>query len=340
MIKKIFFLANPNSIHVMRWLDICKSGEIIVDTSLCPENIENSSIAGYILLGIKVMFARTSGVLHAHSASGYGLTALISLKKYIITIYGTEVYSVKKSGFLYRFFISLVLKRARVITASSEEMSSFVQTTFNISSEKIRVFTLGYFEKIFFDQKRPGRRYHWVVNRRTHPVYNTIELLRGFYQYCAEGGQGDILVAFGNSDGVYANKVYEEYSDSPFRARVRLIKEGVSMEEMADFLNDSKLAISTPESDQLSASILESIACGCVPVLYDNGAYDSIFLTDCAYKMIDRNVEDFCGMFHATSLISQSDLDSMSDRGKQYLAATQSQDAINNMVKQLYADAC
>ena len=108
--KKIVFLANCNSPHLDRWLDLL--GMLGFEVEVWSiHNCEGKgharqilpafarklpTILKYILAGLFLRFQKNVDFFHAHNTSGYGLTALLAGKKYIITTYGSEIFSTNK----------------------------------------------------------------------------------------------------------------------------------------------------------------------------------------------------------------------------------------------------
>lgn len=245
---------------------------------------------GYVLLGLLCRLRYRGGrdgvLLHAHNTSGYGLAALLSGCPYIVTTYGSEIYAAAARGRLYRCLIGAVLRRALLVTASTARMHDELVRGFGLPEERIVTFSLGV-DPLFFPDAAARARLRaahgigqeepvWISNRRITPLYHTLELVRAFRRYRADGGRGRLILLEGSSDPAYLARVLAEAAAVP---EVLFVPGFLAQDRLRSLLSAADFAISVPDTDQLSSSILESIACGCIPVLLDNPAYAPVLRT-------------------------------------------------------------
>lgn len=296
----VCYLANPNSVHVADWLSL--------DPSLCRnvqiwhinENPDEGVVAEsrdrdawspigdswrwipkairYAALGAVARFRLPPRTLvHAHSASGYGLAALIAGRPFILTTYGSEVLSAKERSWLYRRILSLALDRASVITCTSPQMHRCLRMQFGVPASKIRQFSLGV-DPLFTEPTAPRSRceldtLRFVSLRSIAPLYRTIELVQAFRSFVQGGARTELVLVEGNANGDYLRKVEAIAAECPL---IRIVRGPLSRRQIRDLLDSCHFSVSVPDSDQLSATILESMVRQVVPVLRDLDAYEPV----------------------------------------------------------------
>lgn len=300
--KEITLLANPYSPHVRHWEDILFFGgykvtiltahphksDFLVSskvTDILPFSLANMPMFfRYIMTGLFLRFSKkyTFDFIHAHNTSGYGLSALLSGAPFIITTYGSEIFNSVNRGWLYRYLIKTVLKRAMAITSASPKMTELLITDFGIDKHKIHEFSLGVSNVFFYDQIGRNKIRNilkldsypvWCVNRRIHPLYHTVELIKAFVEFRRDTGIGFLLVLEGDSDPTYLNLVEKLCVGQEC---VKLIRGFKQQDELRAYLSAADFSISVPESDQLSSSILEGAACGAIPLLANLESYSAV----------------------------------------------------------------
>lgn len=246
---------------------------------------------GYVLLGcwLRARYAggrRGQVLLHAHNTSGYGLAALLSGCPYIVTTYGSEVYSAPARRGAYLWLIRAVLARAVLVTASSPGMAGFLRHHFGTSPDRIHAFSMSVDPQFFPDEAGRTRRRQalgiaaddlvWIYNRRIAPIYNTLAVVKAFQQYRAAGGSGHLLLLEGDCDAGYRDRVSAAIAAGQ---GVVLVPGFLGQAELRTWLSCADFSISVPDTDQMSSSILEAIACGCLPVVLNNEAYAEILIS-------------------------------------------------------------
>lgn len=331
----IRYLANPNSVHVQQWLGLLDRGarvEIFTIEHSPKENVLGLNvkcfsplprwmrflpkIVRYIALGL---FLRTSdgnhSAFHAHNSSGYGLTALVTGQRYVLTTYGSEIFGVKRRGVLYQLLIQSILSNAAEITCTSEEMLKVLTSLFRVEMERISYFSLGVspeFTDLPSNRVFPGKcgRHIWFVNRRITPLYRTREVVKAFMQFKDSGGEGELILIKGDSFGAYFEEIQRLVAQ---RDDIDLVTEFLTPAEMIEILDRADFVISIPDSDQLSSSILEGMARGCVPILRDLASYRELSKNAFILSPSDGDLQKALEvMFKRTAAIQLTQLRDMS----------------------------
>lgn len=305
MSSRIYWLANASSPHVRHWAELvrCLDMDIEIISIWHKNSIDGFSFEGlrkksvlpkclsvlpesiqYFCLGLLIRFGDglDAGVIHAHNASGYGFSALLSGRCYGVTTYGSEIFSASSKSFLYRVLIRFILEKAQVITASSKAMENCLVKSFGINKKKIQTFSLGVSKEFYFDEEAMGKVKAalklesapvWISNRRVHPLYNIIEVAKAFKKFRNEHGVGCLIILEGDSEPSYLEKV-EALVDGV--ESIKLIRGFKSQSELRRLISASDFSISVPTTDQLSSSILESAMCGTLPLLRKLDSYEEV----------------------------------------------------------------
>ena len=305
--EKLTWLANPYSPHVRHWVELLNVGfqgekevEIVhiyhPNENLRVGNYNSNSVTitcplpkifkhlpsffQYIFLGLYIKLSgKYKEGIHAHNSSGYGLSALISGRKYILTTYGSEVYKAisNNTNLFYRLLIKTTLDRARVITSSSPQMTSAVGTLCKESN--VYEFSMGVSREFFYSQSlRDSTREKFNIpldsvvifsNRRLTRLYNIELILEAFRNVSSKEKRIYLIQIEGDSDIEYV----KEISNITDFDNLLYIKGFLEQSELNSLLCASDYTISLPSTDQLSSSILEGISCKCLPILSNLEAY-------------------------------------------------------------------
>lgn len=211
--------------------------------------------------------------LHGHSAGKIGLFCLLTGYNYSLTIYGSEVY---QSRFFTKFLVNQTLKSAIKIHVYSWYMKSYIVKYFNINETKIYVINPGIDISIFNpDLYRMKNRLLnkfsinendvvFFISRRVARFYNTLSLLKSLIKLNEMNPKIKVLVLAGNSEDDYLDEVIRLSENYSF---IKIISGFVKHEFVAELFSISDYSLSFPNSDEISATVLQSIAMGCTPIV-------------------------------------------------------------------------
>ena len=274
----MIFLANPSSFHLKTWIEIYRDAEhkisnIFTVHSGDVDDIKPikifflNKILSYVILGlilkIKFIGRPKTDFLHAHGASGYGLTAFISGLPYIATIYGSEILG--KHGAIYRFVVKKILERAVFITVTSDYTKE-VLISIGLDENKVVCFHTGIdFSKL--DSIAPDTNnsiygdkstYNVVSIRNCAPHYRVECIIEDFLKFCRINSQSNYIlhIIFGNGDKEYFDYLKLKYISN---GNVNFINGFLPYNELLRLIRNSDLCINYPITDQLSATLLEAM---------------------------------------------------------------------------------
>lgn len=351
-LARIDYFAHPHGLHVARWLKILShtqasvcidtanpvpafSGPIVSARPLVPRFLKVPMSLRYLIAGLVARFrgSRSSVPVHAHCASGNGLIAWLSGRKYLIGTYGSEIFDAPRRGFLYCWLMKRILQGAERIADCSPECTRVLREQFGIPAERIYSFHLGYDESRFRplshqqrmqlrrDAGLPEDERIWVINRRTDPHYRTQEVVAGFLDYCRTNPSGRLVVLCGDHQPQYADRIAEMIASRPEGHRVVVIKQMLTPDEFAAWLQLSDYSVSVPRTDNFSIAILESMGCGTIPILSNLDGYGQLRECPPVRWMEGYDPNDFCEMFVATSATSSKELQADKNECFQYVRA-------------------
>lgn len=171
---RLLLLADPGSIHTVRWaralsdkgISVYIFGLSVYDSQLYDGSdvqifTENITPLGFLN---KLSYLTAVGrlkrlikkinpdIVHAHYASSYGLLGRLSgFKRLIISVWGTDIYDFPKKSFLHRWLLKYNLGGASIILSTSVAMAAetrkyardkFIEITpFGIDPDFFRPFT-------------------------------------------------------------------------------------------------------------------------------------------------------------------------------------------------------
>jgi hypothetical protein len=369
--KKIDFLGNPSSPHVRHWEMVLRAngmeplvhgiaqhiGEgVLVQraSSITPFCTKNISIEiAYVLAGLLLRIRKWTGSLtleffHAHNTSGYGLTAWLSGVPYGITTYGTEIFNASNRSILYRYLIKKVLQRSVFITSSSPKMTETLVNIFLVNRSKIYeiylgispVFQYSFQARLDFRKKLdiPTDAKVWIVNRRMHSIYQTLEVVRAFGTFCANHSHSHshahLILIEGDADPDYSKLVSKE---AGMNNNIHIVRGFLNQEKLCDLLCAADFAISVPKSDQLSSSILEAMQCNVLPVLANLQSYkevESVAITiDIDPNKLQSNI---LSMFAHTVNYTHEDLKFARESMRRKISEINNFESIGRMIHALY----
>lgn len=180
-----------------------------------------------------------------------------------------------------------VVKKARCIQTSSHKTAVIYLSDYDVSPSKIEVFSwgidlnifkIGYTEEVQKLHRELGLNQQDKIvfhNRHLHPMYKVEKIIEIIPKVITTNPNIKFLFIRGNMyDPKYEKQLHDLAESLGIESYVTVIHRYVSPKEMAVLLNASLATISksTPY-DQLAASILESMACGAIPIISDYEGY-------------------------------------------------------------------
>lgn len=309
---KICYLGDSKSIHVQRWAKyfIEKKHEVHI-ISLNDTNLEGIFIHPIttidtenralwylinlypIIIQVRKFISKINpNILHAHYAADYGIFgSLSSFHPFIVSVWGSDVLLTPKKWKIWGKGISYALKKADCITTIPEFMKGYLVNTFNITGDKIiripwgidlTTYFKGYEEEVNILQKELSLKKGQPVilsNRSINQIYNIENIIDAIPKVLEIHKDAIFIFIKGYASEEYFEKIKSKIGKLGIAQNVRIIENLLTPKEMAVYLNLADMTISVPKVDQFASSIMETMACGAIPIVGDLEVYKQ-YLTD------------------------------------------------------------
>lgn len=298
----VTFLCNPSSFHINTWKKIYAHADFNAinykSINRLPESLgpilglffNYLKLVEYILLGLRLKSLPGNWFLHAHGASGYGFAAFVSGKRYIATIYGSEI--LRNHSFVYDILMKLILSSASAVTVTSSEAEKVLISKFKVSQRKIHNFHTGidtnYIDNViqFIADKERSEDNPAICKvlsvRNCAPHYRIKDILSSCVKLVEAGHSLEVIVPLGNGSLDYLEEIKKSYNQN----WIKYIPRRLENSQMLQLISESDVCISYASTDQLSSSILECLYLDKKIVLSNLPAYNEL----CKSQKVSQNL--------------------------------------------------
>ena len=282
---KICYLANAASIHTERWAShFARRGHDVTVISLTNAQIPGADVRwigpdpnvcgriAYLMAGprLRRLLKRLKpDIVHAHYAGGYGLTAgLTGFHPLVLTAWGSDVLILPRTSRLMRGLVRFALRRANLVTSMARHMTSAI-LGLGVPSGKVLTLPFGVDTGIFrpHNRREVGSREGFTIvsTRHLEPLYN-VGLLIEAMPAIAEAIPNVRLLLIG--DGSERSRLQARVKELSLANCVNFLGRKRPA-EIAAYLSDADLFVSTSLSDGNNVSLNEAMACGAFPIATD-----------------------------------------------------------------------
>jgi glycosyltransferase involved in cell wall biosynthesis len=308
---RVVLLASATSAHTRRWADdLAMLGHEVTicswhEPGLGSDGRRTASAPGGACRPLRVLRAghwlrrevrrARPDVIHVHSLGVHGALSLLlpahPAVPVVITPWGSELRAAdRRPG---RALVArLALRRAARVVPTSREVAELVASRYRVLSSRITVLSWGVPDALLdagndADPRLTRATYGIPAGatvalsvRSTSEVYRTYEILAAFTR--AARVRPDlflVLVAGHQPAHAAARRAQQEYlallraRAQDLAGRVAVIDRPLGQTEMFSLMSASDVAISVPQADQRSSSVLEAAAAGCRLLLSDIAPY-------------------------------------------------------------------
>lgn len=230
------------------------------------------------LLALRALLFRISpDLVHVHWA-GFGPMVVGRWQgPIVITAWGSDIYRLDQSAGRQSDAIAASLRGASLVTVDSEDLARRVEGLADKPAGTVEVVQWGVDTESF----TPGvpfrplardaglRRPFTILSPRSFtPLYNIDVVVRAFARVCEARDDVDLLMKCYAFDVDYRAQVEALIESLGLGDRVGIV-EKIPYEQMVDFYRSGPVIVSIPDSDGTPMSLLEGMACGCVPIASD-----------------------------------------------------------------------
>ncbi|MFF7892626.1 glycosyltransferase family 4 protein [Streptomyces sp. NPDC007907] len=362
---RVVLLASATSAHTRRWAgDLAMRGHEVTVCSwhqpeVGPDGWHASSASTGACLPLRLVRAghwlrhevrRTQpDVIHVHSLGAHGMLSLLLPARpavpLVITPWGSELRAADRHA--GRALVArLALRRASRVVPTSREVAELVRNRYGVPGPRITVLSWGV-PDVLLDagndaDPRPTRVKYGIPAeatvvlsvRSTSEVYRTHEILAAFTRAARHRPDLFLVLPAGHRPAhAAARRAQQEYLGAlraraqDVSGRVLVIDQPLGQADMFNLMRASDVAISVPQADQRSSSVLEAAAAGCRLLLTDIAPYRELLgeglMADLLHDPLVSSLADalsHAGPLDAKDRLSNRKLIGQTERGSQKVA--------------------
>lgn len=313
---RIFILSDIHSTHTKRWVsslsqcgcEIFLFGLLQCDASFY-EKFPNVTIYNYNfsfhkkaflsrwVLG-KILYFKSlriikrkiaefkPDILHAHYASSYGLLgALTHFHPYIISVWGSDVYSYPKAGWVYKKLLSHALKKADAILSTSQCMAKETQL---YTTKKIQITPFGVDTEIFKGDERQERNPIVIGTVKTLSKNYGIDLLiKAFAIVCKNNPSKDLQLQIAG-DGPDKEMLQNLCHELNVRDKVQFWG-FVANQNLPQLYQNFDIFVALSHKESFGVVAIEAMACECPVVVSDAEGFCEVVVPEETGKIVKRD---------------------------------------------------
>lgn len=226
-------------------------------------------------------------IVHGFEALDNGLaTALCGPYPKVLTPWGKDVHHDADQSPYAERMIRRGLAGVDIISTNDETMPEFLEKRFGLSRDKVMAFSWGADLEVFRPDLHEAAQ-AWRARLQIPPQARVILSPRNFLPYW---GSQEIVEAIpevlrqqpdaffvilkgAGGDQQTFDAARRSLEAQGLGGAVRLIERPLASPDLAALFNLAEAFISIPRTDLLAQTILEGMACGCLPILGDRPAY-------------------------------------------------------------------
>jgi len=280
---KILIGSDFSSIHDIRFIKIIKEiKNIEIITFTMNPNYDRNIYINYkiipfnkfILNVIPAYFAlkhiikkENINVIYGIWSLTYGLLfALVKTKKlkYILQPRGSDIQKTLKDKKLYRLYLNYVYNKADVIKIDCNYSKVILLKYFpKLIKKKFAIFPNSIiFNEYYNDNQEKDSTITIISTRNFEKVYDVETLIKAL-SIIKEKFSFNLILC---GKGSHYNKIFKLIKENNLEKKIEY-KGHVSQKILKNYFNKSHIYISTSKRDGSSNSLLESMACGCIPIV-------------------------------------------------------------------------
>ena len=302
---KVLLCADIRSVHTQRWLKALSENKIetgcfSLNSPLNKDlNIKYYEIkqkifcnkAGYLLALPYLKEALKDfkpDILHAHYASGYGtLAALSAFHPFILSVWGSDIFSFPHKSILHRLLLTYNLKSADKILATSKVMANETKkyidkevyiTPFGIDTSKFKPTK----KKGLFGKKWP------IIGcfKRLDRIYGQDYLIEAFNFFKNQGFQNSLLILAGEGP----DRIFFEKKIKSLQLEKNVIFTGdIKPSNLPEVHNECDLEVYLSRHESFGVAVLEAGACGKPVIVSDVEGLPEIVVNEKTGFIVPKN---------------------------------------------------
>lgn len=219
-------------------------------------------------------------IVHVHRVNDE-LNLLVNNHPLIMNAWGSEVYQVREGTHGYRA-VKKNLKRADMILGTTPDIVRYLHNNFNVDPGMMKAWSWGIDTSLFSipeDKNHYKKMFGYseediliLSPRGISDIYRNSIIVRGFMKAYKKNNSLKLII-LGNNPHKNCEDELMNIIGEKGHPGIRIIREKLGLKQVSDIMKASDFYIGIPRSDQLSSALLESMACGCIPIVSDLPAY-------------------------------------------------------------------
>jgi glycosyltransferase involved in cell wall biosynthesis len=248
----------------------------------------------------KLIDKESPDILHAHEALSYGPT-LAHFPQYrrVLSPWGPDMELLSSDREEEKSLVQQAVQAADIITTNAPGLEKHWAGLSNQPIEKFNLFSWGVNTSTFHPRSKtdqeallsklsiPNNSPLLLSPRLAKPHYQILELINAWENVSTPG---HLVILKAGADDSSWNEISNKTSQL---GNITLINDFLTPDEMAILYTACKRVVMIPKTDLLASSLLEAMACGCLPLVNDLPCYRTV-LNDIQSPPEDKGVGVFC----------------------------------------------
>jgi len=272
-------LISSNTIHTYKYLKLVEDyfDEIVLITNekstlfnyttiVMSFNLNIRSLISTVKEIKKIILQFQPSVIHIHQANSYAFYAHLANRKTkiktVLTAWGSDVLIVPKRNYLLKLIVQYNLRTADFLTSDSKFMANEMK---KLSSSIKEVLIANFGIDVIPENIQKEKIIY--SNRLHKKLYRVDKIIEAFGRFLNNGERNDWSLVIAAS-GTETDKFITKSKELGLFNNIQFVG-WVSKEENQHWYSKAKIWVSIPESDATSISLLEAMACGCIPIVSD-----------------------------------------------------------------------
>jgi L-malate glycosyltransferase len=273
---KKLLLIGSNTIHTYNYLELIDGffDDVLLVTDELREGYSLEHVCVDFSLNLNNLWKTTTkikqivkqfkpSIIHVHQANSYAFYTLLAVRRLkiptILTAWGSDILVTPKVNLLLNRMVKFSLKNANYFTSDSKFMAfEMKKLAPEIKDVLIANFGIGV-------EIKDLEKENIIFSNRLHKkLYRINKIIEAFHRFCNENNENWHLVIA--AIGEETEKLKTLVDKLNLSEKVTFVG-WISKEENAKWYAKAKYWVSIPESDATSISLLEAMACSCVPIV-------------------------------------------------------------------------